>query len=205
MALNLTHQIGALCGTAITAGDQTTTDQPAPSSATAMWRPIPPSTNLLCRIQRPGAPDLDPLSPPASPIKSPLIRPDLDVACQALVAPGAAAEESAEDVKEYSAGESRIRARGVPVFVMLPLDTVKVGGGLNRRKAMNASLMALKSARVEGIMVDVWWGLVEKDGPGAYNWAGYKELMDMCGRIGLKVQAVMSFHQCGGNVGDSCT
>ncbi|KAG0452929.1 hypothetical protein HPP92_025593 [Vanilla planifolia] len=29
--------------------------------------------------------------------------------------------------------------------------------------------------------------------------------MAMVSQIGLKVQAVMSFHQCGGNVGDSCT
>ena len=70
---------------------------------------------------------------------------------------------------------------------------------------MDASLRALKSAGVEGVMMDVWWGIVEKDGPGSYNWSGYKELIDMVHKHGLKVQAVMSFHQCGGNVGDSCT
>ncbi|CAA6662541.1 unnamed protein product [Spirodela intermedia] len=51
---------------------------------------------------------------------------------------------------------------------MLPLDTVRAsGGGLNRKKAMNVSLQALKSAGVEGVMVDVWWGLVEKERPGS--------------------------------------
>lgn len=40
---------------------------------------------------------------------------------------------------------------------------------------------------------------------GEYNWGGYVELMEMAKKHGLKVQAVMSFHQCGGNVGDSCT
>lgn len=92
----------------------------------------------------------------------------------------------------------------VPVYIMLPLDTVTLGGNLNKPRAMNASLMALRSAGVEGVMVDAWWGLVEKDGPMKYNWEGYAELVQMVARHGLKLQVVMSFHQCGGNVGDSC-
>ncbi|KAJ9135148.1 hypothetical protein P3X46_032361 [Hevea brasiliensis] len=91
----------------------------------------------------------------------------------------------------------------VPVFVMLPLDTITLGGNLNKPRAMNASLMALNSASV-GVMVDAWWGLVEKDGPLKYNWEGYAELVQMVQKYGLKLQVVMSFHQCGGNVGDSC-
>ncbi|KAH1074950.1 hypothetical protein J1N35_027278 [Gossypium stocksii] len=93
----------------------------------------------------------------------------------------------------------------VPVYVMLPLDTITLGGSLNKPRAMNASLMALKSAGVEGVMVDAWWGLVEKDGPLNYNWEGYAELVKMVEKHGLKLQVVMSFHQCGGNVGDSCS
>ncbi|GAB4857733.1 Beta-amylase 3, chloroplastic [Ancistrocladus abbreviatus] len=93
----------------------------------------------------------------------------------------------------------------VPVFVMLPLDTIGIGGNVDKPRAMNASLMALKAAGVEGVMVDAWWGLVEKDGPLKYNWEGYAELVQMVQRNGLKLQVVMSFHQCGGNVGDSCS
>ncbi|KAI4327213.1 hypothetical protein L6164_019701 [Bauhinia variegata] len=96
-------------------------------------------------------------------------------------------------------------SKRVPVFVMLPLDTVTTGGNLNKPRAMNASLMALKSAGVEGVMVDAWWGLVEKDGPLKYNWEAYSELVNMVQKHGLKLQVVMSFHQCGGNVGDSCS
>lgn len=96
-------------------------------------------------------------------------------------------------------------SKKVPVFVMLPLDTVTMGGNLNKPRAMSASLMALKSAGVEGVMVDVWWGLVEKDGPLKYNWEAYAELIQMVQMQGLKLQVVMSFHQCGGNVGDSCS
>lgn len=92
---------------------------------------------------------------------------------------------------------------GVPVFVMLPLDSVTSKHTVNRRKAMDASLMALKSVGVEGVMVDIWWGLVEREAPGEYNWSAYRELLEMVRKRGLKVQAVMSFHKCGGNVGDS--
>ena len=54
-------------------------------------------------------------------------------------------------------------------------------------------------------MVDVWWGIAKSEGPGQYNFAGYIELMEMAKKVGLKVQAIMYFHQCGGNVGDSVT
>ncbi|KAL5542461.1 hypothetical protein UlMin_010171 [Ulmus minor] len=104
-----------------------------------------------------------------------------------------------------STGHKASGAGGVPVFVMMPLDSVTMNNSVNRKKAMNASLQALKSAGVEGIMMDVWWGLVERESPGSYNWGGYNELIEMAKKHGLKVQAVMSFHQCGGNVGDSCT
>ncbi|PRQ60923.1 putative beta-amylase [Rosa chinensis] len=53
--------------------------------------------------------------------------------------------------------------------------------------------------------VDAWWGLVEKDGPSKYNWEGYAEHVNFVQKHGLKIQVVMSFHQCGGNVGDSCS
>ncbi len=53
-----------------------------------------------------------------------------------------------------------------------------------------------------GIMFDLWWGLVERR-PNEYTFGGYIDLMQQCRRLGLKVQAVMSFHACGGNVGDS--
>ncbi|KAF3508359.1 hypothetical protein F2Q69_00004231 [Brassica cretica] len=95
------------------------------------------------------------------------------------------------------------REGGVPVFVMMPLDSVTMGNAVNRRKAMRASLQALRSGGVERIMIDVWWGLVEREAPGGYNWGGYEEVLQMARKVGLKVQAVMSFHQCGGNVGDS--
>ncbi|KAL0326642.1 UNVERIFIED_CONTAM: Beta-amylase 3, chloroplastic [Sesamum angustifolium] len=112
--------------------------------------------------------------------------------------------ERREKLHGLAAPQSHNNLR-VPVFVMLPLDTISIGGSLNKPRAMLASLVALKSAGVEGVMVDAWWGLVEKDGPLKYNWEGYAELIKMVEKLGLKLQVVMSFHQCGGNVGDSCS
>ncbi|KAH7352670.1 hypothetical protein KP509_19G057400 [Ceratopteris richardii] len=109
--------------------------------------------------------------------------------------------------KEYmyiETSTSRGTSGGVPVYVMLPLDSVNSNSTLNRPRAMNASMRALKAAGVEGIMVDIWWGIVEMEGPELYNWGGYREIMALAREHGLKVQAVMSFHQCGGNVGDCC-
>ncbi|WOL05606.1 beta-amylase 3, chloroplastic [Canna indica] len=103
------------------------------------------------------------------------------------------------------AGGTAAAAEGVPVYVMMPLDTVSAEGKLERPRAVNASLMALRSAGVEGVMVDVWWGLVEKAAPRRYDWEAYAELAEMASRSRLKLQVVMSFHQCGGNVGDSCS
>ncbi|KAK8965182.1 hypothetical protein KSP40_PGU007302 [Platanthera guangdongensis] len=51
-------------------------------------------------------------------------------------------------------------------------------------------------------MVDCWWGLVEAYCPQEYRWQGYMQLFKMVQELGLKLQVVMSFHECGGNVGD---
>ncbi len=49
------------------------------------------------------------------------------------------------------------------------------------------------------------WGICERHGPKQYDFAAYMELFKKARKHGLKVQAVMSFHAGGGNVGDgSC-
>lgn len=198
--MSLAHQIGALSGTPITveSGGNTASEATTVSATTAMWKS--PSPALKVRAYRqPG--EVDALSPPVSPCRSPL-RADLSAACQAFTM-----DDTAVETAEYAAAgvAAEEKKGGVPVYVMMPLDSVKMENTVNRRKAMNASLQALKSAGVEGVMMDVWWGLVERENPGEYNWGGYAELLEMAKKHGLKVQAVMSFHKCGGNVGDSVT
>ncbi|CAL0332609.1 unnamed protein product [Lupinus luteus] len=201
MALNMTHQIGSLAGTPISS-DSTSGDSAVTVSAAAVWKS--PAANLRCQVMKPEFASAEGLSPPLSPCRSPVlngIRPDLSVACQAFATEAPAGTE----VEHREGGKVKAKGSGVPVYVMMPLDSVTVGNTVNRKKAINVAMAALKSAGVEGVMMDVWWGLVEREAPGEYNWDGYVELMEMAKKHGLKVQAVMSFHQCGGNVGDSCT
>ncbi|PHU21488.1 Beta-amylase 1, chloroplastic [Capsicum chinense] len=208
MAMSMSHQIGATPLTLETGGVSVEIPAKGSTATSPIWRS--PMANLRVSVKKTGG-EMDRVSPTPSPPMSPMlggggIRPDLSVdslnivACQALME--AAPLEAPLEHKMRNLPE---KEKGVPVFVMMPLDSVKMDHTVNRRKAMNASLQALKSAGVEGIMMDVWWGLVERDAPGEYNWGGYVELMEMAKKHGLKVQAVMSFHQCGGNVGDSCT
>ncbi len=89
-----------------------------------------------------------------------------------------------------------------PVFVMLPLDVISRDGALQHKTALLTSLRTLRKIGVEGVMIDVWWGIVERDGPEQYDWTAYLELLDMVAGAGLKLNAVMSFHACGANVGD---
>ncbi|OIT01101.1 PREDICTED: beta-amylase 1, chloroplastic-like [Nicotiana attenuata] len=190
MAMSLPHQIGALSGTAISSETECVSGEaPAKTTVTTSALRRASVTNLLVSMQNSGT-EADKVltSPPLSP-----------VTCHALTEVRAGLTETAEVKKEHKLG------KGVPVYVMMPLDSVKTDNTVNRKKTMKASLQALKSAGVEGIMMDVWWGLVERDAPGEYNWGGYTELLEMAKNQGLKVQAVMSFHQCGGNVGDSCS
>ncbi|XP_021772113.1 beta-amylase 1, chloroplastic-like [Chenopodium quinoa] len=198
MAMSLTHQIGALSGTPLPVETTATNtgDSSSTLNASAVWKS--PTPALKCKVTRQSGDLTDMLSPPVSPCRSPL-RADLTAACQAF----ATTEHETAVENEYKISSKDKHEKGVPVYVMMPLDSVKMDNTVNRRKAMNASLQALKSAGVEGIMMDVWWGLVERDNPGEYNWGGYVDLIEMAKKHGLKVQAVMSFHQCGGNVGDS--
>ncbi|CAI9776944.1 unnamed protein product [Fraxinus pennsylvanica] len=204
--MNLPHQIASISGTQVVAevGGGSGVS-PASASISAVWRT--PDPNSRVSVQKTGS-EIERVSPspPLSPVRGGM-RSNLAVAAQTLMDfPFATEEYSGE--REYTLGGGALEKRGkkgVPVYVMMPLDSVTSNHTVNRKKAMNASLQALKSAGVEGIMMDVWWGLVEREAPGEYNWGGYAELLEMAKKHGLKVQAVMSFHQCGGNVGDSCT
>ncbi|KAL5198573.1 hypothetical protein ABZP36_002085 [Zizania latifolia] len=93
-------------------------------------------------------------------------------------------------------------ANYVQVNVMLPLDAVTVDNKFVKGDEIRAWLKKLTEAGVDGVMSDVWWGLVEGKAPGVYDWDAYTQLFKVVQEAGLKLQAIMSFHQCGGNVGD---
>jgi beta-amylase len=63
-------------------------------------------------------------------------------------------------------------------------------------KELLADLDSLQKADVQGVMVDCWWGKVEAEGPGQYNWNGYKNLFSIVKAAKLELHVVMSFHAC---------
>lgn len=89
------------------------------------------------------------------------------------------------------------------VFVMLPLDVISDSGEVKEPHLLAELFDALQETEVDGFMTDVWWGITEKN-PKEYNFTSYHVLFEMARARGWKVQVVTSFHQCGGNVGDSC-
>nr|DAD23227.1 TPA_asm: hypothetical protein HUJ06_024690 [Nelumbo nucifera] len=99
-------------------------------------------------------------------------------------------------------GKEKMLCNYVPVYVMLPLDVVTVDNVLSDTEGIEKQLKQLRAAGVDGVMVDVWWGIVESKGPKQYDWSAYRSLFRIIQQCELKSQAIMSFHQCGGNVGD---
>lgn len=69
-------------------------------------------------------------------------------------------------------------------------------------EAFSRDLAAAKKAGVDGISVDVWWGLVEPK-PGQYNFRYYDKVFDRIRDHGMKAVPILSLHQCGGNIGDN--
>jgi beta-amylase len=97
-----------------------------------------------------------------------------------------------------------VLSKTVPVYVMLQLDIVTNQRTVNNPSQLLSQMQQLKSGGVSGVMLDMWWGLIERDGPKNYYWQPYSQIVQLARQAGLKVHAITSFHECGGNVGDTC-
>lgn len=84
----------------------------------------------------------------------------------------------------------------------MQLNAVTAENVVGNRDILEKQLKELREAGIDGVMTDVWWGVVESKGPKQYDWSGYRSLFKLVQDCGLKMQTIMSFHQCGGNVGD---
>ncbi|EAX99215.1 Glycosyl hydrolase family 14 protein [Trichomonas vaginalis G3] len=87
-------------------------------------------------------------------------------------------------------------------FVMAPLDLMDLNGKMINPDIIEIWLYKLSKIPIDGIMIDVWWGITEPE-PDKYNFDGYHEFFDLCKKYGLKIIPIMSWHACGGNVGDT--
>lgn len=47
---------------------------------------------------------------------------------------------------------------------------------IKREQALDVGLRTLRRAGVEGVMVDVWWGIAEEAGPKRYDFSAYQRL-----------------------------
>ena len=58
---------------------------------------------------------------------------------------------------------------------------------IKREAALGVALRTLHKAGVEGVMIDVWWGIVEH-APGQYDFSAYRRLLQKIADSGLKAQ-----------------
>ena len=66
--------------------------------------------------------------------------------------------------------------------------------------AFNADLQKARAIGIKAVSVDVWWGIVEKNGDNQFDWTYYDTLFATIKANDLKIMPIMSFHKCGGNV-----
>lgn len=78
---------------------------------------------------------------------------------------------------------------------MLPLTAVTNEGRLRDVGKLRWQLQRMKEVQVYGIMVDVWWGIVERQGPKKYDFSAYLELANICRDVGIKMAVVTSFRK----------
>src|SRR5688500_9637276 len=101
------------------------------------------------------------------------------------------------------------QAFAVNVTAMAPLmigDPHDVDGEKSHKAwtEFKERLLKLKKENmIESVTVDVWWGLVQKDGPEEFDWYYYKKMASVIHEVGLKWTPILSIHACGSNVGDT--
>lgn len=71
-------------------------------------------------------------------------------------------------------------------------------------QAFENQLQIIKSTGVTAISIDVWWGIAERDNDQKFDWSYYDKIFNIILQHELNIVPIMSFHQCGGNVGDTC-
>ncbi|KAK7303158.1 hypothetical protein RJT34_14059 [Clitoria ternatea] len=104
--------------------------------------------------------------------------------------------EPVREEKKLSGSRTRSKSvDGVRLFVGLPLDAVSYDcNSINHARAIAAGLKALKLLGVEGVELPVWWGIVEKDAMGEYDWSSYLAIAEMVKKVGLKLHVTLCFH-----------
>jgi alpha-amylase len=120
------------------------------------------------------------------------------LAATALVTTGLIAAPVGSSPAEASTGA----ASTVNVMAPLWIDDWATAGP--KWRSFTDSLAVADAQGVDAVAVDVWWGKAEP-ARGTFDWAYYDTVFSAVRSAGLDIVPVVSFHQCGGNVGDDCS
>ncbi|GMJ02034.1 BETA-AMYLASE 9, beta-amylase 3 [Hibiscus trionum] len=105
----------------------------------------------------------------------------------------AAQAEPIPKSKSNSKSKSHHRVR---LFAGLPVDAVS-GTVVNNFRAISPGLKAMKLLGLEGVELPIWWGVVENESMGKYEWEGYLTVAEMVRKAGLKLHVTFCFHASG--------
>ncbi len=94
-------------------------------------------------------------------------------------------------------------ARGNPDSSYNVMAPLKIQGA-EAWATFRADLRTVSAYGVDAVSVDVWWGDVEKR-DNRFTWGYYDRVFREIKLAGLDIAPILSFHQCGGNVGDDYT
>lgn len=109
----------------------------------------------------------------------------LSIIATLIVGPTSATAATAANNPDFSAN------------VMAPLE-------VSNWTEFSNQLATVEAYGVDAVTVDVWWGKVEAAGDNQFNWSYYDQIFQVITSRGLDIVPIFSFHQCGGNVGDTC-
>lgn len=88
-----------------------------------------------------------------------------------------------------------------PLLVGDPRDLFSASSQEAWRK-FKRHLKEMSRLGVEAVTTDLWWGLIET-APGVFDWTYYDKLAKTIIEAGLEWIPILSFHRCGGNIGDT--
>ncbi len=86
--------------------------------------------------------------------------------------------------------------RQITNYIMAPLK-------ITDWDKFDRDLQSVKEKGIQGVTIDVWWGKVEGQGDQVFDWSYYDKAFRAIKDKGLKIIPILSFHKCGGNVGDN--
>lgn len=83
---------------------------------------------------------------------------------------------------------------GLPVYMCLDGDIIRADNRFSYYEALRSGLKAMHALGVSGVVVEVFWGVVEAAGPREYDWSTYQHLVQLLQDEGFVVQVALCFN-----------